>query len=1783
MKSSSIPLQAKSQPRISVFITSYNQKTYLREAIDSVLVQTLSPYEIIVVDDSSTDGSQDLIQGYAKRYPDLIKTIFHQTNTGVTQSRIDALEAVTGDYVTYVDGDDRFLPTKLEKEYAALCQNRRARIAFSNNHYITPDGHFIRAWIEDDPPPEGHVFMQTFGRMYPRRSLYRMELVDYQAWKSIGFHDPQLTLYEDFDMRIRMTKHLPTVYCDEPLAVIRDHGKGLSNSAPKNHYKALDYILRKNRHLLLDLKPADRRAAEAGFNFYAHNVDASLDDQQADDNAETDHHRPKLQPSSYKGHDLIFLISQPRAGSTMLQRLIGGHADVHVMAEPWVMLHPLYALKRSGVDAEYRSSLARQGLDDYLTQFPEGEDLYVESLRSQAAVLYGRALALAGRRYFLDKTPRYYNIIPELHRVFPQARFVFLFRNPLAVLSSILDTWLGGDPTRIDSYLHRDLYEAPEMLLEGVERLSEEAVIINYENMVARPEEELRRICARLDLAFNKEILNYGQNLPPNGRFGDPANVHKHERPVSDYVSKWERKLCRPDLIALAKDYLQHLGPHNLARMGYIYDELDSKIRNLKARVHGNAADNAQVEELLSASERHAAKGHTDKAIELCLQALTINPEISRGHNNLGVLYYHQNAKTKALASYREAVRLEPTNPCYKKNLADLCCYESGPLDEAIVHYRDILTENPRDIDARLGLAHICAQRGQTDDARFFYQQVIEIDPEHQDALKMLALIDKELAFSPSAAHMKALASERKGPLESVEKLENELKAQLDQLAQQPDNINTIATIASICMQLDRAADAIDFYLRILEQAPKHVGVARSARQALHRLEEQQVADCKQNRETHQPATDDDILVSAIVSVYKAGRFIHGCLKDLEAQTIADRMEIIIIDSASPENEKEIVKAFQDRFANIRYIRTKKRETVYAAWNRAIKAARGKYVTNANTDDRHTAAAFEIMACTLDAHPELALVYADCIITDIENETFAQCTPVGAYRWLAWDRRRLLEDGCFMGPQPMWRRSLHAEYGYFDDTFITSGDYEFWLRISQTHDFMHISQFLGLYLRSSRSIEHSNRDRQKIENRRLRKWYHQALKDGTVIKRRPEFVAASNDSRITPNTNHAKARRLYEKGDLAGAVSVLQQNLADHPDDWQAYRLLLDVIVVSGPAGEYMDLLIPLKARPDRPTDIEAQLGEVYIAAGDHSTALELAHKARIKNPTCARTSNLEGLIAYGEGRPVAALVKFQEAADLAPDWGTPWSHMATLYWEQEDTDNALTSFEKSFTLSPTAPNVAADYHTVLRATGRFQRARRLFEKAVQRYPDFLTSWYFLIDILIQLNADQEAMAAIETVILKFGADAKLLNAAYEIRKKLGPLQICEPSDITLSLCMIVKNEGAHMARCLSSLKPVVDEIIVVDTGSTDETKMLSEVFGAKVFDYAWADDFAAARNFSLSKARGRWILVMDADEVISPLDYRRLKQLLRKQRTADVAFSVMTRNYTNHCNLIDWTANDNTYPKEETGTGWTSSEKVRIFPNRPELRFDYPVHEVIRPSLEREGFKIIDCVVPVHHYGHLNQMATAHKGESYYQIGISKLDQLGNDPLAIQELAVQAGNLGRWEEAVGLWHKLLALEPDNARAYVNLSTTYDQLGRYNDARSAALRAVDLDKDLKEAHFNIARAELHLGRATKAVAYLKPIVVKNRNYYAAQFTLGCALICNDSMQEGLDVISSLKTTSLWSAIAYSFEEIAQSFLNAAQNDYSVKVHQAASSLELSIHLAIEAQDPAPVLSRASAG
>jgi glycosyltransferase involved in cell wall biosynthesis len=235
--------------------------------------------------------------------------------------------------------------------------------------------------------------------------------------------------------------------------------------------------------------------------------------------------------------------------------------------------------------------------------------------------------------------------------------------------------------------------------------------------------------------------------------------------------------------------------------------------------------------------------------------------------------------------------------------------------------------------------------------------------------------------------------------------------------------------------------------------------------------------------------TNSAPLVSAIVSTYRSERFLRGCLEDLEAQTIAASLEIIVVDSASPEREQEIVQEFQATHTNIRYVRTPSRVTLYEAWNIGISMARGTYVTSANTDDRHRRDFFEVITNELQRHPDAALAYADSLVTLRENAVWADTPPVMYQRWPEFDRHELFRV-CYIGAQPVWRRDLHERYGSFDPSLVSAGDYEYWLRICATERFIHIAEPLGLYLASPGSIEHRNPGLgwRETEEARARHW-----------------------------------------------------------------------------------------------------------------------------------------------------------------------------------------------------------------------------------------------------------------------------------------------------------------------------------------------------------------------------------------------------------------------------------------------------------------------------------------------------------------------------------------------------------------------------------------------------------------------------------------------------------------------------------------------------------------------
>lgn len=235
---------------------------------------------------------------------------------------------------------------------------------------------------------------------------------------------------------------------------------------------------------------------------------------------------------------------------------------------------------------------------------------------------------------------------------------------------------------------------------------------------------------------------------------------------------------------------------------------------------------------------------------------------------------------------------------------------------------------------------------------------------------------------------------------------------------------------------------------------------------------------------------ENKILVSAIVSVYNSEKYIEELLSDLTNQTLyeAGKLEIVLVNSGSQQNEEDIIKAWQRDYQNITYIKTEERETIYQAWNRGIQLAKGVYVTNANTDDRHREDALEIMYDVFVSNPEIDVVYANSLKTEKPNDTFYSTVPKTGMAWIDFDPDLIL-FGCYLGPQPMWKKSLHENFGMFDENLKVVGDYEFWLRIGKEAKFHHINEFLGLYYFHAESAEHRDNSLTARENDAVQKYY----------------------------------------------------------------------------------------------------------------------------------------------------------------------------------------------------------------------------------------------------------------------------------------------------------------------------------------------------------------------------------------------------------------------------------------------------------------------------------------------------------------------------------------------------------------------------------------------------------------------------------------------------------------------------------------------------------------------
>ncbi|MDD2420789.1 MAG: glycosyltransferase [Heliobacteriaceae bacterium] len=299
--------------------------------------------------------------------------------------------------------------------------------------------------------------------------------------------------------------------------------------------------------------------------------------------------------------------------------------------------------------------------------------------------------------------------------------------------------------------------------------------------------------------------------------------------------------------------------------------------------------------------------------------------------------------------------------------------------------------------------------------------------------------------------------------------------------------------------------------------------------------------------------------------------------------------------------------------------------------------------------------------------------------------------------------------------------------------------------------------------------------------------------------------------------------------------------------------------------------------------------------------------------------------------------------------------------------------------------------------------------------------------------------------------------------------------DVKISLCMIVKDEEEMLPRCLESVKELVDEIVIVDTGSADRTVEIGRSFGARIIPYQWKGSFAAARNLSMDKARGKWLLLMDADEEMPLETSREIANLLNDQVVEGLILTIRS------------------YRNSSSGTQTEDVPQIRIVKNRKKYRFSRAVHEQMDGSVVRSPHTLTRRDLVILHYGYLDERVIAkNKRERNEQLLLADIKTRKPDAYDYYYLALERGFRQDWTGAAKYYEKALQIADNNMQWVSRLMKDYISnkmnMGQFVEAVETADEVLQTYPDYADLHFLKGYALSRLGRLEEAVtAYQKAI------------------------------------------------------------------------------------------------
>jgi len=300
-----------------------------------------------------------------------------------------------------------------------------------------------------------------------------------------------------------------------------------------------------------------------------------------------------------------------------------------------------------------------------------------------------------------------------------------------------------------------------------------------------------------------------------------------------------------------------------------------------------------------------------------------------------------------------------------------------------------------------------------------------------------------------------------------------------------------------------------------------------------------------------------------------------------------------------------------------------------------------------------------------------------------------------------------------------------------------------------------------------------------------------------------------------------------------------------------------------------------------------------------------------------------------------------------------------------------------------------------------------------------------------------------------------------------------------IALSMIVRNASATLGACLESVRGVVGEIVVADTGSTDNTVEIARTFGARVIEIPWNNDFSEARNRSLAEVHADWVLVLDADEVLDPGAKSVIPNLANERDVA--GYQVSIRNYFLSLEDRIWDRpakpNDSLLPAAKAYPAYVEHENVRFFRCDRRIYFVGRVHESVGSRIEGNGLRLARASFLIHHFGLVADVETrARKNRFYRNLGKMKVDEMPTNAQAHLELGLaELENLGNVEEALSSFESACRLNPRLVVAWFFAGVANFRLGKFQDsiqclkqAEKRGRRTVAAAEMIGDSHYNLA-------------------------------------------------------------------------------------------------------------------